>query len=86
MPSPAPAATPLPSAAPEIENPGRIRAEQFGQGSGTGYITLGAGSIHNLTQYSDADLRSAVTTPSLPFDVEVNSDEPQVLILHTPRH
>ncbi len=83
MPSPAPAATPLPSAAPEIENPGRIRAEQFGQGSGTGYITLGAGSIHNLTQYSDADLRSAVTTPSLPFDVEVNSDEPQVLILHT---
>ena len=83
MPSPAPAATPLPSAAPEIENPGRIRAEQFDQGSGTGYITLGAGSIHNLTQYSDADLRSAVTTPSLPFDVEVNSDEPQVLILHT---
>ena len=82
-PSPAPTATPLPSAAPEIENPGRIRAEQFGQGSGTGYITLGAGSIHNLTQYSDADLRSAVTTPSLPFDVEVNSDEPQVLILHT---
>lgn len=82
-PSPAPTATPLPSAAPEIENPGRIRAERFGQGSGTGYITLGAGSIHNLTQYSDADLRSAVTTPSLPFDVEVNSDEPQVLILHT---
>ena len=82
-PSPAPTASPLPSAAPEIENPGRIRAEQFGQGSGTGYITLGAGSIHNLTQYSDADLRSAVTTPSLPFDVEVNSDEPQVLILHT---
>ena len=47
--TPAPAATPLPSAAPEIDNPGTIRAEQFGQGSGPGYITLGAGSIHNLT-------------------------------------
>ncbi len=85
QPAPTPEATvtPLPSAAPEIENPGAIRAETFAQGSGDGYISLGAGSIRNLTQYSDADLRAAVTTPSLPFDVEVNSDEPQVLILHT---
>ena len=82
-PTPEATATPLPSAAPEIENPGAIRAETFAQGSGDGYISLGAGSIRNLTQYSDADLRAAVTTPSLPFDVEVNSDEPQVLILHT---
>lgn len=82
-PTPETTATPMPSAAPEIENPGAIRAETFAQGSGDGYISLGAGSIRNLTQYSDADLRAAVTTPSLPFDVEVNSDEPQVLILHT---
>lgn len=82
-PTPEATATPLPSAAPDIEDPGRIRAETFTQGSGDGYVTLGAGSIRNLTQYSDADLRAAVTTPSLPFDVEVNSDEPQVLILHT---
>ncbi len=82
-PTPEATATPLPSAAPEIENPGAIRAETFAQGSGDGYISLGVGSIRNLTQYSDADLRAAVTTPSLPFDVEVNSDEPQVLILHT---
>src|SRR5699024_1639041 len=38
--TPEPTATPLPSAAPDIENPGSIRAEQFGQGSGDGYITL----------------------------------------------
>lgn len=82
-PTPEATATPLPSAAPEIENPGAIRAETFAQGSGDGYISLGAGSIRNLTQYSDADLRAAVTTTSLPFAVEVNSDEPQVLILHT---
>lgn len=81
--TPEPTATPLPSAAPDIENPGSIRAEQFGQGSGEGYITLNAGSIRNYTSCSDADLRSAVSTPSLPFDVEVDSDEPQVLILHT---
>lgn len=81
--TPEPAATPLPSAAPDIENPGSIRAEQFGHGSGDGYITLNAGSIRNYTSCSDADLRSAVSTPSLPFDVEVDSDEPQVLILHT---
>lgn len=81
--TPAPTATPQPSAAPEIDDPGTIRAEQFGQGSGTGYMTLGAGSIHNLTEHSDADLLSAATTPSLPFAVEVDSSEPQVLILHT---
>ena len=81
--TPEPTATPLPSAAPDIENPGSIRAEQFGQGRGDGYITLNAGSIRNYTSCSDADLRSAVSTPSLPFDVEVDSDEPQVLILHT---
>ena len=81
--SPQPSATPLPSAAPELDDPGTIRAEQFPQGSGDGYITLAAGSIRNYTNYSDADLRAAVTTPSLPFDVEVNSPDPQVLILHT---
>ena len=81
--TPEPTATPLPSAAPEIENPGAIRAQQFPQGSGEGYITVGAGSIRNYTSCSDADLLAAVTTPSLPFAVEVNSNEPQVLILHT---
>lgn len=81
--TPQPTATPLPSAAPDIENPGAIRAETFGQGSGAGYVTLGAGSIRNMTEHSDADLRAAATTPSLPFAVEVDSREPQVLILHT---
>lgn len=81
--TPEPAATPPPSAAPEIEDPGAIRAEHFGQGSGDGYIELEAGTVRNLTDHSDAELRAAIETPSLPFEVEVNSDEPQVLILHT---
>ena len=82
-PTPQPAAAPLPSAAPELEDPGAIRAEHFEQGSGAGYITLDAGSVRNLTDHSDADLRAAIDTPSLPFAVEVDSSEPQVLILHT---
>lgn len=81
--TPEPAATPPPSAAPEIENPGAIRAEHFGQGNGNGYIELEAGTVRNLTDHSDAELRAAIETPSLPFEVEVDSDEPQVLILHT---
>lgn len=82
-PTPQPAANPLPSAAPELEDPGAIRAEHFEQGRGAGYITLDAGSVRNLTDHSDADLRAAIDTPSLPFAVEVDSSEPQVLILHT---
>ena len=82
-PTPTPTATPLPSAAPPLENAGRIRAVTLKQGSGSGYVQLAAGSIRNSTEHPDADLRAAVTTQSLPFAVEKNSDEPQLLIMHT---
>ncbi len=72
-----------PSTAPQIEDAGLIRAEQFRHGRGEGSISLSAGSIRNSTACADADLRAAVTTANLPFAVELNSDEPQVLILHT---
>lgn len=83
QPSAAPTATPLPSAAPELADAGRIRAVQLRQGSGTGYLQLAAGSIKNSTEHPDADLRAAVTTPSLPFSIERDSAAPQVLIMHT---
>lgn len=83
QPSAAPTATPLPSAAPELADAGRIRAVQLRQGSGTGYLQLTAGSIKNSTEHPDADLRAAVTTPSLPFSIERDSAAPQVLIMHT---
>ncbi|MCQ5079535.1 stage II sporulation protein P [Gemmiger formicilis] len=82
-PTPTPTTTPLPSAAPPLENAGRIRAVTLKQGSGSGYVQLAAGSIRNSTEHPDADLRAAVTTQSLPFAVEKNSDEPQLLIMHT---
>ena len=81
--APSPTPTPVPSTAPEIEDAGAIRAEQFRHGRGEGSITLEAGSIRNSTANADADLRAAVSTENLPFTIELNSDEPQVLILHT---
>ena len=39
--------------------------------------------VEERSACADADLRAAVTTANLPFAVELNSDEPQVLILHT---
>ncbi|MCO7109280.1 stage II sporulation protein P [Gemmiger formicilis] len=78
-----PASTPLPSAAPELDDAGRIRSVTLKQGSGDGYVALAAGSIRNSTEHPDADLRAAVTTQNLPFAVEKNSILPQVLIMHT---
>lgn len=82
-PTPSPTATPLPSAVPELDDAGRIRAVQLKQGQGGGYVQLAAGSIKNMTENADADLRAAVTTQNLPFAVEHDSAEPQVLIMHT---
>lgn len=87
-PSPTSVPTPTPTDAPltaDIEDPGTIVAQQIAQGSGEGYITLAAGSIKNATDLPDSDLRAAATAGqgSLPFTVELNSAEPQVLILHT---
>ena len=82
-PTPEPTPTPLPSAAPDLADPGSIRAVQLAQGSGSGYVQLAAGSIKNATEHADADLRAAVTTQNLPFAIEKNSAEPQVLIMHT---
>lgn len=78
FPSPQPQATapPTPDGALPIE------AQTLGQGRGTGYITLAAGSIKNSTDHPDTVLADAARA-ALPFEVEVNSPDPQVLILHT---
>ena len=83
----APTSPPDPAGLPPegLENPGTITAKQFPQGSGEGYVTLKAGSIKNATDLPDSDLRAAAEngTGRLPFAVEADSAEPQVLILHT---
>lgn len=80
----APAAASLP-APDNIENPGTIVAQQLTHGSGTGYIPLAAGTIRNDTDLPDSELSAAAEQGrgKLPFDIQLNSSEPQVLILHT---
>lgn len=81
-PSPAQTAAPAVTAPPDLTNTGAIQAKFYPQGSGEGYVQLEAGSIKNSTQHTDADL-AAAAQGSLPFAVELDSEEPQVLILHT---
>lgn len=80
-----PEAEAIATAQPAPQRPddaGVITAQTFYQGSGEGYVTLPAGSIRNNTQNSDSVLAEAAAA-GLPFTVELNSAEPQVLILHT---
>lgn len=52
-------------------------------GDGERYLPLAAGSVRNLTDYSAAQVRQALAEGGLPFTVELDSDQPQVLIMHT---
>ena len=81
-PTPSPEPTVLSIAPPDLENAGEIQSRFYSQGSGDGYVELAAGSIKNSTQRTDAELAEAAAA-GLPFEVELNADEPQVLILHT---
>lgn len=64
------------------EDAGRVIEKTYGQGSGEKYIACGAGSIKNNTGQAAADLAAEIANP-LPFRVEKDSAEPQVLIMHT---
>ena len=54
----------------------------YGQGSGEQYIPCAAGTIKNNTSVPAADVAAEAGQP-LPFAVELNSPDPQVLIMHT---
>lgn len=81
-PTPGPTAAPASTAPPGLEDGGAITSRQYAQGSGDGYVALAAGSIKNSTQHTDAEL-AAAAQGGLPFEVELGSKDPQVLILHT---
>ena len=61
---------------------GTVTEQQFGQGSGEKYIPCGAGSIKNNTRQSAADIAAEIQNP-LPFAIEPDSPDPQVLVMHT---
>ena len=61
---------------------GKIIEKQYPQGSGEKYIPCGAGSIKNNTRQSAADIAAEIQNP-LPFAIEPDSPDPQVLVMHT---
>ena len=61
---------------------GSILEKNYPQGSGEKYIPCGAGSIKNNTRQTAADIAAEIANP-LPFAIEPNSPDPQVLVMHT---
>ena len=61
---------------------GAIIEKHYPQGSGEKYISCGAGSIKNNTRQTAADIAAEIENP-LPFAIEPNSPDPQVLVMHT---
>ncbi len=59
-----------------------VLEKTYPQGSGEKYVACGAGSIKNNTRVPAAEIAAEVEAP-LPFAVEWNSPEPQILIMHT---
>ena len=61
---------------------GTILEKQYPQGSGEKYIPCGAGSIKNNTRQTAAEIAAEISSP-LPFAIEKDSPDPQVLVMHT---
>ena len=61
---------------------GSILEKNYPQGSGEKYIPCGTGSIKNNTRQTAADIAAEIANP-LPFAIEPNSPDPQVLVMHT---
>ena len=61
---------------------GTVQEKTYPHGSGEKYIPCGGGSIKNNTRIPAAEVAAEITNP-LPFAVEWNSPDPQILIMHT---
>lgn len=64
------------------ENAGTVIEKNYPQGSGEKFIACGTGSIKNNTRVPASEVAAEIENP-LPFAVEWNSPEPQILIMHT---
>ncbi|MEG1274463.1 MAG: stage II sporulation protein P [Ruthenibacterium sp.] len=59
-----------------------LLSAHYDQGSGPSYLPCGAATLRNCTALS-ADELAAEIGAALPFSIEKNSAEPQVLLMHT---
>ena len=90
-PAPTPAPTAVPTAAdwvalPEGQMPagaGKVQEKHYGQKPGGVFLPCGQATIRNNTKTTAPEEISAAAAAGLPFAIEPNSPEPQVLILHT---
>lgn len=73
---------PLLTDAEKPADAGAVAETSYGQGSGEKYIACAAGTIKNNTSVPSAEVAAEIQNP-LPFAIELNSPEPQVLIMHT---
>ena len=64
------------------EGAGAVIEKNYPQGSGEKYVACGAGSIKNNTRQTAVDIAAEIQEP-LPFGVEKDSPDPQILIMHT---
>ena len=73
---------PLLTDADKPADAGAVTETSYGQGSGEKYIAWRRRPIKNNTSVSAAEVAAEVQNP-LPFSIELNSPDPQVLIMHT---
>lgn len=79
-PDPAPQSEPAEETIPE--GMAALLETHYVQGSGAGYVSCGAATVRNCTDLPDSEV-AAEMQQALPFAVEVGSEAPQVLIMHT---
>ena len=64
------------------ENAGAVLEKSYPQGSGEKYVPCGSGSVKNNTRIPAEEVAEQLAQ-QLPFAVEWDSPDPQVLLLHT---
>lgn len=64
------------------ENTAAVEQQTYREGSSSQYLAMDFGWVRNLSGLGTEEVLS-LSRQDLPFDIELNSDEPQVLIYHT---
>ena len=64
------------------ENTAAVAQQTYREGSSSQYLALDSGWVRNLSGLGAEEVLD-LSHQELPFDIELNSDQPQVLIYHT---
>ena len=64
------------------ENTAAVAQQTYREGSSSQYLALDSGWVRNLSGLGAEEVLD-LSRQELPFDIELNSDQPQVLIYHT---